>query len=102
MRFAFTDDQKLFASGLRDLLDKECTPAHVRAAWDNGAGHDFTLWNHLAEQQKELSNNRFRKQCKADFLNYLRVREWQDLYSQLRQVAKSLGITRKAEQPDPQ
>jgi alkylation response protein AidB-like acyl-CoA dehydrogenase len=49
MRFAFTDDQKLFAEGLRDLLDKECTPAHVRASWDDGAGHDFTLWNHLAE-----------------------------------------------------
>ncbi len=49
MRFAFTDDQKLFAEGLRDLLDKECTPGRVRAAWDEGAGHDFTLWNHLAE-----------------------------------------------------
>jgi alkylation response protein AidB-like acyl-CoA dehydrogenase len=49
MRFAFTDDQTLFAEGLRDLLAKECTPAHVRAAWDDGAGHDFTLWNHLAE-----------------------------------------------------
>jgi len=49
MRFAFTDDQKLFAEGLRDLLDKECTPAHVRAAWDDGAGHDFALWNHLTE-----------------------------------------------------
>jgi alkylation response protein AidB-like acyl-CoA dehydrogenase len=49
MRFAFTDDQKLFAEGLRDQLGKECTPAHVRVAWDDGAGHDFTLWNHLAE-----------------------------------------------------
>ena len=43
MRFAFTDDQQLFAEGLRDLLAKECTPAHVRAAWDDGAGHDFAL-----------------------------------------------------------
>jgi alkylation response protein AidB-like acyl-CoA dehydrogenase len=49
MRFAFTDDQTLFAEGLRDLLAKECTPAHVRAAWDNGSGHDVGLWNHLAE-----------------------------------------------------
>jgi alkylation response protein AidB-like acyl-CoA dehydrogenase len=49
MRFAFTDDQKLFAAGLRELLVKECTPAQVRAAWDDGAGHDFTLWNHLAD-----------------------------------------------------
>jgi alkylation response protein AidB-like acyl-CoA dehydrogenase len=49
MRFAFTDDQKLFAEGLRELLAKECTPTQVRAAWDDGAGHDFTLWNHLAD-----------------------------------------------------
>jgi alkylation response protein AidB-like acyl-CoA dehydrogenase len=49
MRFAFTDDQRLFAEGLRDLLAKECTPAHVRAAWDDGAGHDPTLWTHLSE-----------------------------------------------------
>ena len=49
MRFAFTDDQRLFAEGLRDLLAKECTPAHVRAVWDDGAGHDVALWNHLAE-----------------------------------------------------
>ena len=27
MRFAFTDDQRMFAEGLRDLLAKECTPA---------------------------------------------------------------------------
>ncbi|MCW0137529.1 hypothetical protein OIU92_28705 [Escherichia coli] len=27
-----------------------------------------------------------------DYLNYLRVREWQDIYTQLRQVVKELGI----------
>ncbi|WP_301328929.1 ATP-dependent RNA helicase HrpA [Goodfellowiella coeruleoviolacea] len=58
---------------------------------------DFTaflnLWQYLREQQKELSSNRFRKLCRAEFLNYLRVREWQDIYSQLRQVVKSLGVS---------
>ena len=54
MRFAFTDDQLLFAEGLRDLLAKECTPAHVRAAWEGteageGNGHDAALWAHLGE-----------------------------------------------------
>ena len=48
MRFAFDADQKLFADGLRDLLAKECTPAHVRAVWDDGTGHDPALWSHLA------------------------------------------------------
>ncbi|CAN5742335.1 ATP-dependent RNA helicase HrpA [soil metagenome] len=50
------------------------------------------LWNYLTDQQKTLSGNRFRRLCKSEFLHYLRVREWQDLYGQLRQVAKGLGL----------
>ncbi|WP_433274042.1 ATP-dependent RNA helicase HrpA [Actinosynnema sp. CS-041913] len=57
---------------------------------------DFTaylnLWQYLRDQQKALSSNQFRKLCRNEFLNYLRVREWQDIYSQLRQVAKTLGV----------
>ena len=45
-----------------------------------------------ATEQRQLSSNQFRKLCRAEYLNYLRVREWQDLFSQLRQVAGELGI----------
>lgn len=38
------------------------------------------LWQHLKEQQKELSASQFRKKCRDEYLAYLRVREWQDLY----------------------
>ncbi|MBY6105713.1 ATP-dependent RNA helicase HrpA [Ferrimonas balearica] len=59
-------------------------------------GSDFiaflNLWDYLKAQQKALSGNQFRRQCKAEFLNYLRVREWQDLYSQLRQSLSDLDI----------
>ncbi|XNM87768.1 hypothetical protein ACLK18_08100 [Escherichia coli] len=41
---------------------------------------------------KALSSNAFRRLCRTDYLNYLRVREWQDIYTQLRQVVKELGI----------
>ena len=34
-----------------------------------------------------------RRLCRTEFLNYLRVREWQDIFSQLRQVTRTLGIT---------
>jgi ATP-dependent helicase HrpA len=51
------------------------------------------LWNHLEEQQKELSSSAFRRLCKAEFLNYLRIREWQDLYRQLVRAGRPLGIT---------
>ncbi len=59
-------------------------------------GSDFLglvkLWDHLRERQHELSSSRFRALCRAEHLNYLRVREWQDLFSQLRQVAGSVGV----------
>ena len=35
----------------------------------------------------------FRRLCRAEFLNYLRVREWQDIYYQLRQVVRTLNLT---------
>ncbi|MFC9771797.1 MULTISPECIES: ATP-dependent RNA helicase HrpA [unclassified Pseudarthrobacter] len=58
---------------------------------------DFTgylnLWNYLQEKQQELSSSAFRRLCRAEFINYLRVREWQDLFTQLRQLARPLGIS---------
>ncbi|MFC5500815.1 ATP-dependent RNA helicase HrpA [Lysinimonas soli] len=50
------------------------------------------LWNHLEEQQRALSSSAFRRLCKAEFLNYLRVREWQDLDRQLIRAGHNLGI----------
>ncbi|GAA5161569.1 ATP-dependent RNA helicase HrpA [Ornithinimicrobium tianjinense] len=52
----------------------------------------LNLWRYLQRQQKELSGSAFRRLCKNEFLHYLRVREWQDLHTQLRQAAKSLGL----------
>jgi ATP-dependent helicase HrpA len=52
----------------------------------------WNLWNYLQDQQKALSSSAFRRLCRTEFLHFLRVREWQDLYGQLRSVARSLGI----------
>jgi ATP-dependent helicase HrpA len=49
----------------------------------------LNLWRHLREQRSELSGNQFRKRCKAEFLHYLRIREWQDLVSQLREAPRT-------------
>ncbi|WP_322766941.1 ATP-dependent RNA helicase HrpA [Frankia sp. Cr1] len=61
----------------------------------------LNLWEYLREQQEELSGNQFRRLCRAEFLNYLRVREWQDIYAQLRQVTKSLGMSVSTAPADP-
>lgn len=49
----------------------------------------LNLWNYLQEQQRELSSSAFRRLCKAEYLNFLRVREWMDLYRQLARIAKA-------------
>jgi len=51
----------------------------------------LNLWRYLKDQQKALSSSAFRRMCRADYLNYLRIREWQDLDSQLRRASKQLG-----------
>lgn len=52
----------------------------------------LNLWRYLREQQKERGSSSFRRMCKQEFLNFLRIREWQDIYTQLRTVAKQMGI----------
>jgi ATP-dependent helicase HrpA len=67
---------------------------HARFRDENS---DFTgflnRWTYLQEKQQELSSTQFRRLCRTEFINYLRVREWQDLFAQLRQLARPLGIS---------
>ena len=69
------------------LQDPRERPAELQAQADQqharfkAEGSDFltwlNLWRHLRQQQRELSSSAFRRMCKREFLNYLRVREWQ-------------------------
>jgi ATP-dependent helicase HrpA len=84
------------------IQDPRERPAGAREAADAmhrrfaEPGSDFlaflTLWDYLREQQRQLSSSAFRRLCKREYLHYLRVREWQDVYSQLQQAARDLGI----------
>ena len=53
----------------------------------------LNLWNYIEERQRDLSGNQFRRLCRAEYLNYLRVREWQDVMRQLTRAAGGLGLT---------
>ena len=92
----------MIITAVLSIQDPRERPTEHRAAADElhrrfqVAGSDFLslvkLWDYLREQQKALSSSQFRKVCRTEYLNYLRVREWQDLFSQLRQVAGQIGI----------
>ncbi|TYA89988.1 ATP-dependent RNA helicase HrpA [Aggregatibacter actinomycetemcomitans] len=60
----------------------------------------LNLWNYLQEQQKALSKNQFRRQCQKDFLNYLRIREWQDIYQQIRLAVREMGLPINSEKAE--
>ncbi|NLA35490.1 MAG: ATP-dependent RNA helicase HrpA [Actinobacteria bacterium] len=52
----------------------------------------LNLWNYLAEQREERSGNQFRRMCRTEYLNYNRIREWHDIYGQLKRATKQMGF----------
>ncbi len=100
-RLGCVRDVLVIAAAL-SLQDPRERPSEMRPQADQqharfkAEGSDFltwlNLWRYLKEQQRELSGSAFRRMCKREFLNYLRVREWQDFESQLRQVCKEMEV----------
>ncbi|WP_028643102.1 ATP-dependent RNA helicase HrpA [Nocardioides sp. URHA0020] len=80
----------------RERPSEQQAQADQQHARFKAEGSDFltwlNLWRYVKEQQRELSSSAFRRMCKREYLNYLRVREWQDFESQLRQVCKEMKI----------
>ena len=84
------------------IQDPRERPAEVRAAADEKharfthRGSDFlsylNLWNYLQSLQADMGSSKFRRRCKEEFLNFVRIREWQDLVGQLRSLLGSAGI----------
>jgi ATP-dependent helicase HrpA len=109
-RLGCADEVVVIAAAL-SIQDPRVRPADKRAEAEQhharfkDDGSDFlaylNLWRHLREQQKQLSRNGFRRMCHAEFLHYLRVREWQDLAGSLRRAARSVGVTINQEPAPP-
>src|SRR5450755_2269711 len=53
----------------------------------------LNLWDYLAERRRELSSSAFRRLCRSEYLNFLRIRAWQDLQRQMHRLAGDLGVT---------
>src|SRR5579875_3266951 len=84
------------------IQDPRERPAEQRAQADQlharftDRSSDFlahvNLWRYLRSLVDELSRSQVRKRCKAEFLHYLRIREWQDLVAQLEDGAREIGL----------
>ena len=55
----------------------------------------LALWDHVHDARKAASSaNQFRKQIRREYLHYLRIREWQDIVSQIRHLTGDIGLER--------
>lgn len=50
------------------------------------------LWDAYAEVKRARSGNQLRKWCREHFLNFMRMREWEDLVRQLRHTGARIGL----------
>jgi ATP-dependent helicase HrpA len=92
----------VIAAGL-SIQDPRERPTEQRAQADQlhsrftDKASDFltyvNLWGYVRSLGDELSRSQLRKRCKAEFLHYLRIREWQDLVAQLEDAAGEVGLT---------
>jgi len=62
----------------------------------------LSLWDYLRQARRDKSSSAFRRLVRAEYLNYLRVREWQDLVQELRRAQKDLGRRRNKADRSPQ
>jgi ATP-dependent helicase HrpA len=100
----------IIAAGL-SIQDPRERPAEERDRADqlharfNEGASDFlafvNLWRYAREKQRELSGSRFRRLCRDELLNFLRIREWQDVHSQLRTIVADLGMHQNREEAEP-
>ena len=76
-------------------LDKKDAAAAAHKRFADPASDFLTLlkiWDAVHDQWERLrSQGQRRKFCKANFLSYLRMREWQDLHAQLHGALEDLG-----------
>ncbi len=100
----------IITSGM-SVIDVRERPSEKQQAADESHkrfdvdGSDFLsileLWRYIGERRSELTQNRFRRMCKQEFLNFNRIREWQDIHRQLERVAKDLDLPLNASPADP-
>ena len=53
----------------------------------------LNLWQYINDQKTDLTQNQFRKLCQREYLSYVRLREWQDIFTQLKMTLKEQKIT---------
>jgi ATP-dependent helicase HrpA len=75
--------------------DREAHADQLHARFRNERsdfGGWLDLWAYLHEERRAKTSGEFRRMCRDEYLNYRRVREWQDVHAQLAEIVEELGF----------
>jgi len=53
----------------------------------------LNLWHHFETKRQDLSTNQFSKYCRANYVSFLRMKEWRDLHHQVHTACRGLKLT---------
>ncbi|MCP3997454.1 MAG: ATP-dependent RNA helicase HrpA, partial [bacterium] len=81
--------------------EQQADQAHARFRHEES---DFLgwlkLWDYIRTERRARTSSQFRRLCRDEYLSYRRVREWQDIHSQLRDISNELGLHRNRKTAD--
>ena len=94
-------NEMIIMASFLSLQDPRERPLDRQAAADTAHKQHFdersdfisilNLWNFISsDASSSSSNTRLRRLCKDNFLNYMRIKEWQNLYSELAEICNEL------------
>ena len=104
-------DQILVIAAALSIADPRERPAERAAEADEAHGRyrhgesDFLtllkLWDGFRQARKQMGSSRLKRFCRERFLSFVRMREWRDLFGQLRQEAVEADLLPKDAATDP-
>lgn len=53
----------------------------------------LNLWRHFEHKRQDLSTSQFSKYCRANYVSFLRMKEWRDLHHQVHTACRALKLS---------
>ena len=83
--------------------DKQQAADQAHAQWRDDSS-DFmsllNLWQHFESKRQALSSNQYSKYCRANYVSFLRMKEWRDLHHQLHSACRALTLNENQQPAD--
>ncbi len=103
-------DEVLVIASALEIQNPKLRPAEKQKAADaahekwNHEKSDFLsllkIWDWYHERKESLSNSKLKRACEQNFLSFMQMRQWQEVYRQLRSMVQREGLKVRGRRDD--